>query len=463
MITTRSLHRALMRLSRGLPVFVVLLFLFTLPAMAFTTSTQSADLSADSMVKPGAEKDAKCLKCHSKNKTKSLGDGEEMSLFVPLEEYTSSAHSKEGCINCHKVIANKKHPAKKYRIEISSQRDYSVERNEVCRDCHEEKYAQYEGSIHATLVSHGSGKAPVCSDCHTAHAVEPMTVYEPVTGLPCKNCHEEIYDVYSHSVHGMARKNGNVIREANIEAPICVDCHSAHDVSTVASRSELRFLCLDCHDGAVLAHEQWLPNAGRHLESVACAACHAPMVERRIDLELHDGTVQASQDPGQNQTHEQMRQQLRNKDEAGESLNPAEFKDLMKIGSNNDTQSNDVSLSVRLEASSGVDAHRLADKLQAVRDCDSCHQKGAEAFQNVTVSITGEDGRRQHYSADKDILDSLGSVETVNNFYTIGGTRIPLLDALVVLSLFAGIAVPIGHFGLGKILRKKAAKENKNV
>ncbi len=51
----------------------------------------------------------------------------------------------------------------------------------------------------------------------------------------------------------------------------------------------------------------------------------------------------------------------------------------------------------------------------------------------------------------------------VNNFYTIGGTRIPLLDALVVLSLFAGIAVPIGHFGLGKILRKKAAKENKNV
>ena len=126
-------------------------------------------------------------------------------------------------------------------------------------------------------------------------------------------------------------------------------------------------------------------------------------------------------------------------------------------------QVNDVSLSVRLEASSGVDAHRLADKLQAVRSCDNCHQKGAEAFQNVTVSITSEDGRRQHFAADKEILDSLGSVETVNDFYTIGGTRIPLLDILVVLSLCAGIAVPVGHFGLGRILRKKAAKESKNV
>ena len=462
MMTTHRPHRLLMQLYRGLAVFVVLLFLCTPPVMAITTNPGSVDLSADLVAKPGTEKDPKCLKCHSKNKTKSLGDGEEMSLFVPVSEYTSSAHSKEGCVSCHKVIANKKHPAKKYRIEINSQRDYSVERNEVCRDCHEEKYAQYEGSIHATLVSHGSDKAPVCSDCHTSHAVEPMTVYEPVTGLPCKNCHEDVYDVYSLSVHGLARKNGNVIREANIEAPICVTCHSAHDVSTVASRSELRSRCLNCHDGVLQAHNKWLPNSGRHLESIACAACHAPMVERRIDLELHDGLAQVSQGDAQNQNHEQMRQQLRSKDEAGESLNPSEFGELMN-GNGNGKQANDVSLSVRLEASSGVDAHRLADKLQAVRACDSCHQKGSEAFQNVTVSITSEDGRRQHYSADKEILDSFGSVKSVNNFYTIGGTRIPLLDTLVVLSLFAGIAVPIGHFGLGRILRKMAAKENKNV
>lgn len=460
MMTAHRLHRPLIQLYSGLAVLVVLLFICTPPVMATTTSLQSADLSAEQVAKPDAERDAKCLKCHSKDKTKSLGDGEEMSLFVPLSDYTSSAHSKEGCVSCHKVIANKKHPAKKYRIEISSQRDYSVERNEVCRDCHEKKYAQYEGSIHAKLVAHGNDKAPVCSDCHTSHAVEPMTVYEPVTGQPCKNCHEDVYDVYSLSVHGKARKNGNVIREASIQAPICVDCHSAHNVTTLASRSELRTQCINCHDGVLQAHNQWLPNAGKHLESIACAACHAPLVEHRVDLELHDGLAEGNEAEIQNQNHEQMREQLRKKEEAGESLNPSEFGELMN---GNGEQVNDVSLSVRLEASSGVDAHRLADKLQAVRACESCHQKGAEAFQNVTVSITNEDGRRQHYSADKEILDSLGSVKTVNNFYAIGGTRMPLLDALVVLSLFAGIAVPIGHFGLGKILKKKTAKENKNV
>jgi len=458
MMVPRSTYRSITNTRRVLMLLAALLVLFALPVTAFSSTLNSAEPVA----KPAADIDAKCLKCHSKDKTKLLADGEEMSLLVPLSEYTSSAHSKEGCVSCHKVIANKKHPAKKYRIEISSQRDYSVERNEVCRDCHEEKYAQYEGSIHATLVSHGNSSAPVCSDCHSAHAVEPMTVYAPVTGLPCKNCHEDVFDVYSLSVHGEARKNGNVIREANIQAPICVDCHSAHDVTSLASKSQLRDLCLDCHDGARLAHEQWLPNAGRHLEVVSCAACHAPLVDRRIDLELHDDLAGASQGTDENQSHAQLRQNLRSKDEAGESVDPAEFSDLMN-SKTSEGQASNVSLRVHMEATSGVDAHRLADKFQAVRACDSCHEKGAEAFQNVTVSITGEDGRRQHYVADKEILDSLGSLESVNDFYTIGGTRIPLLDALVVLSLFAGIAVPAGHYGLGRILRKKSAKENKNV
>ena len=439
---------------RVIAVSAILLALYLLPGQVLGTAVEAADLD----MKPGAERDKKCLKCHSKDKTKMLQDGAEMSLLVPLSDYTSSAHSKEGCVSCHKVVANKKHPAKKYRIEIASQRDYSVERNEVCRDCHEEKYAQYEGSIHATMVSHGSRTAPVCSSCHTAHAVEPMTVYEPVSGEPCKACHEDVFDVYSASVHGEARKNGNVIREAHIQAPICVDCHRAHDISAVASKVQLRSLCLDCHEGASLAHEQWLPNAGRHLDVVSCAACHAPLAERRVDLELHENLAQG----GTNPSHESLKQQLRNIDEAGNNVNKDDFRQLV-TSDGTDGQGPGVTLHGRVEASSGVKAHSLANKALAVRSCDSCHQKGAETFQNVTVSITNEDGRREHFAADKEILDSLGSVETVNDFYTIGGTRIPLLDALVVLSLFAGIAVPVGHFSLGRIVKKLAAKENKDV
>jgi hypothetical protein len=425
------------------PVLAVLLMLVLAPAMAFEAPS---------------ELDIKCMKCHSKDKTKSLEDGAEMSLNVPSTEYTSSAHSKEGCVSCHKVIANKKHPAKKYRISISNQRDYSVERNEVCRDCHVEKYEQYEGSVHATMVTHGSRTAPVCSDCHSAHAVEPMTVYQPVTGQPCKNCHEDVFDMYSMSVHGEARKNGNVIRDEHIQAPICVDCHRSHDISAIGSSVVMRTLCLDCHTDASLAHEQWLPNASRHLDVVSCASCHAPMVDRRIDLELHDSLVQENQ----NSSDGEIQQQLAGIDAAGESVGSAELKNIL-TGDGRQGQAGDVTLHGRMEASSGVDAHRLADKSQAVRSCDSCHKKGVDVFQNVTVSITGSDGRRVHYTADKEILDSLGSVESVSGFYTVGGTRIPLLDALVVLSLFAGIAIPVGHFGMGRIFKRKAKKENNHV
>jgi hypothetical protein len=108
-----------------------------------------------------------------------------------------------------------------------------------------------------------------------------------------------------------------------------------------------------------------------------------------------------------------------------------------------------------MEVSSGADAHRLASKTSAVRNCDSCHQQGSAAFQNVTVSITRPDGRRLRYEADKEILSSIASVDSVSDFYAPGGTRIKLLDVLLVLSLIGGLAIPVGHFTMGKIVKAR--------
>ena len=47
------------------------------------------------------------------------------------------------------------------------------------------------------------------------------------------------------------------------------------------------------------------------------------------------------------------------------------------------------------------------------------------------------------------------SVETVGEFYVVGGTRIRILDALLVLSLIGGLAIPVGHIALGKVLKNK--------
>jgi hypothetical protein len=73
----------------------------------------------------------------------------------------------------------------------------------------------------------------------------------------------------------------------------------------------------------------------------------------------------------------------------------------------------------------------------------------------VTVSISRPDGRKQHFEADSEVLSSAISVDSVGNFYAPGGTRIKLLDGLLVLAIAGGLAVPAGHIALGKILRRK--------
>jgi len=396
--------------------------------------------------------DNKCLKCHSRKREKTLEDGDVLSLQVAKAEYANSVHGEIGCTSCHQAVANNKHPS---REPIASRRELSLALNQSCRSCHTETFAQYESSIHASLVADGNLAAPMCTDCHSAHAIESMAVYQPVTGLPCKNCHENIFDAYAQSVHGGARANGNAIRANHIQAPICADCHQAHGVTAVAASDYLKSACLDCHEGASVAHNEWLPNAGLHLDVVSCAACHAPMAERRVNLELYDKVTRLP--VGQHDSHAVFKQRLRAIDAAGDGLDPVELWKLVRA-SGQDGQATDVTLRGRMEVSTGPEAHRLAIKASAVRNCDSCHQNGSAAFQNVVVSITRPDGRKLRYKADQEVLSSPVSVASIGDFYAPGGTRIKLLDVLLVLSLIGGLAIPIGHFTVGRILRKRSGE-----
>ncbi len=425
---------------------------------ALLVSPAAANMATEPVVKsqnaksPGVKSDTKCLKCHSRKREKKLEDGDVLSLQIAKAEYANSVHGEIGCTGCHQALANKKHPS---REPINSRREHSLALNQNCRSCHAGNFAQYEHSIHARLVAEGNQSAPVCTDCHSAHAVESMAVYQPVTGLPCKNCHENIFDAYAQSVHGGARAKGNVIRESHIQAPICTDCHQAHDITAVAASDHLRSTCLDCHENASLAHKEWLPNAGLHLDVVSCAVCHAPMAELRVNLELFDNITQLP--VGQDQSNTVYERRLRAIDKAGDGLDPVELWKLVRA-SGRDGKATDVTLRGRMEVSTGPEAHRLSVKASAVRNCDSCHRKGSDAFENVTVSISRPDGRKVRFEADKEILSSMVSVDTVGEFYVLGGTRIKLLDVLVVLSLIGGLAIPAGHIALGRILRKNTEK-----
>ena len=94
----------------------------------------------------------------------------------------------------------------------------------------------------------------------------------------------------------------------------------------------------------------------------------------------------------------------------------------------------------RLDVITGPQAHQLADKSKALSDCRVCHRSGSQAFQSVTISLVGPDGRRVGYGANANVLNSAFSVDSVSGFYAIGGTRIKLLDILLALAIFGASA-----------------------
>ena len=389
--------------------------------------------------------DQMCLACHSMSGlSKSLEDGEKLSLHVEKEGFSGSVHSVVGCTGCHQDVDPAKHPAMN---SIASAREYTIDKSQVCRNCHPAKFKQYEGSIHASLVTAGDSAAPVCSSCHDVHAVQPMSTFEPISGEPCKACHEDIFDAYAGSMHGKAR-----VDEGHLQAPICIDCHQAHDVKPVAAGHRIKEACLGCHEGAQLAHNDWLPNSELHLTTVACPVCHSPLAQRSVDLRLYDNVAQELL--AELPDNPQFANRARTIDLAGDGLDPVELWTFVR-DANREGANTDVTLRGRMEVRSGVEAHQLAEKVDAVRDCDTCHESGASPFQNVSISITGTDGRRISYEAEEEILTSAVSVDTVSGFYTAGGTRIALLDGLLALGLFAGLAIPLTHMTVRKHFRNK--------
>lgn len=392
--------------------------------------------------------DQQCLACHSaKGLEIRLANGETLSLYVQGSAFAASVHNMLGCAVCHADTTFENHPPLK--TKIASSRENSLALTQVCHSCHADILKQYEGSIHATLLREGNPVAPICTDCHSPHAVMAKAAYDAATGAPCSKCHNPIFDAYADSVHGKARKQGHM------DAPVCSSCHTAHGVAVPSTSDQPKNACLGCHQDVLSAHKGWLPNAAHHLEVISCPVCHAPTAPRRVDLRLYNST--SGKRLSEKQGVPQFETRARSADAKGLGLDALALQSLLKEFSRDDTDSKLI-LRGRLEVRSGAEAHQLVDKSDAVRDCATCHRAGAEAFQSVTVSIVDPDGRPVRYGAQQEVLNSMISVDSVGGFYAIGGTRIKLLDILVVLALLSGIAVPLGHLTLTWLFRRYAKK-----
>ena len=400
-----------------------------------------ASLTARAADSALSQLDQQCLGCHSaKGLEMKLANGDKLSLQVEGAVFAKSVHNKIGCAVCHANTSFENHPPVK--TKIAGSREYSLARTKVCESCHAPVFKLYEGSIHAALLREGNPGAPLCTDCHSPHAVVAKTAYDAATGVPCSKCHDPIFSAYAGSVHGKATL-------------ACSNCHRAHDVSAATTGDQLKSACLGCHQDAQASHQKWLPNAKRHFDAVSCPACHSPTAKRKVDLRLYDNVAQ--QAVAEKAGVPQFESRARSADKKGAGLDAMALHSLLREF-NREGIDNKTTLRGRLEVSTGVEAHKLAPSAQAIRDCAKCHQQGAEPFQSVTVSIVGPDGRPVRYGAQPEVLNSIISVDSLSGFYAIGGTRIKLLDWLLALAVLGGIGAPLGHMTVRWLFKKYAKK-----
>lgn len=399
--------------------------------------------------------DKACLECHAKKDfSKPKAGGGSVSLHVADKPYSESVHNDNGCTDCHNEYDGKKHT--KGDNKKLGTREYSVAAVAVCRDCHKKNVKQYDDSLHATLVRGGNAEAPICSDCHDPHTTRANSATGPMDDVVCQNCHGKVFKAYASSIHGQARsKQTGKLAAGQKKAPICADCHRAHEIKAAATEGRIKDACLDCHKGTLLAHRAWLPNTERHLESISCSACHVTTAKRRVDLKLYDSAT--NKELTEKTGVPQFDTLTRAADTKGLGIDALALQSLLKDFSREGETGKTV-LRGRLEVNSGVEAHLLVDKTKAIRTCDTCHREGADVFQKVTISIAQPDGRPLRHDAQKEVLTSPISVDSVRGFYAIGGTRIKLLDYLFVLALVAGVAIPIGHMTLKWLFRRYLKK-----
>jgi len=162
-----------------------------------------------------------------------------MSLHIDSGLYKQSVHADVSCTDCHSDVKAVPHAARLKRADCSS--------------CHSEVAATYAKSRHVlTFGKSPIGNAPVCVDCHGAHAIQKVSslAYKQTIPNVCGKCHGGRESTYLDTYHGKAITLGRAATAT------CVDCHGDHSIlpvsdpqSTLSSVNVLG-TCRKCHPQA---------------------------------------------------------------------------------------------------------------------------------------------------------------------------------------------------------------------
>jgi predicted CXXCH cytochrome family protein len=200
-------------------------------------------LQAPGAVQPKNDDIETCLACHGdKSMSVHLPSGETRDLFVDREIFKRSVHGgKLGCTDCHADVLDIPHAAKPF----ATKRDFTIAYYEACKRCHFANYSKTLDSVHYPAIARGDRMAPVCVDCHGAHNVTPPNQPRSRISQTCAACHQGVSVTYAKSVHGRA-----LVDEKNADVPTCTDCHQSHAIAGPHApgwRLKSPELCARCH------------------------------------------------------------------------------------------------------------------------------------------------------------------------------------------------------------------------
>jgi predicted CXXCH cytochrome family protein len=206
-----------------------------------------------------------CGQCHS-------GDGMAKKHGLPsvYPKYMDSIHgfalSKEGllvaanCQSCHgshSIQSHKDPKSPTFKANIP----------QTCGQCHAKINDEYMRGSHGKEIVKGDKKAPVCTDCHTAHEIlQPTEAEFRMQSTPiCGSCHTDKLSTYRDTFHSQLGSLGGYVETAR-----CWDCHGAHEILPASdprspvNKANLVKTCGACHKGANMSFVQYQPHANAH-------------------------------------------------------------------------------------------------------------------------------------------------------------------------------------------------------
>jgi cytochrome b subunit of formate dehydrogenase len=275
-----------------------------------------------------------CFTCHEDPSLTRIAEGTTNSLCIPTNALAKSVHSALSCVDCHAGIKELPHPDKLPPPDCSGchatvVKDYGASIHGMsqkmgesgaasCKNCHgthdirsakvadspvfkfnlartcakchsnpgltaeyriknPEAAAQYAESIHGrALLKLGLVQAPSCCDCHGVHTIRrsvdrDASINHANVAKTCGTCHAGIEKTYNQSVHGQLLAKGDK------RGPVCIDCHSAHQIDTneggkLKAISDER--CGACHQDRLEHYRETYHGKAMALGSPTVAACY---------------------------------------------------------------------------------------------------------------------------------------------------------------------------------------------